>query len=350
MIGALIVNAFQGSLTRIPVKDMALRIAHFSESPRICRCAKGEPKGFELGDRPGWSNHQRVIRRARDGVSVRAEVDTNASHEARDGVSVSREVDIRAHGSGCGRSETHRHGLGRPRAAKGERAPGHDAEGGGGRHTPRDRPAASVLYGEDLIREAPDVHIPEIDGGGRGHGEIDLGDATRGERAGACIAAQVHGAHRDVIGGPGDQPREPEAYGCVRPGAGCRRCNRERAGSGTGTGRRAVINTIGRQIGQGASIRIRGGGNPGGIQDPRFCWAHKENGCEQPHTKSKKLLLPLGSDWHYAPELERATGVPREKALYFHSLTQSSCGQSGTRRHYWQVRGPSRLVTFGKRA
>src|SRR5713226_6230954 len=61
MIGALIVNAFQGSLTRIPVKDMALRVAHFSESPRICRCAKGEPKGFELGDRPGWSNHQRVI-------------------------------------------------------------------------------------------------------------------------------------------------------------------------------------------------------------------------------------------------------------------------------------------------
>src|SRR2546428_2770091 len=91
--------------------------------------------------------------------------------------------------------------------------PGDDAEGGGDRHSPRQGSTASVRHGEDLIREAPDVHTPEVHRAGWARSEIYSRDGTRqGGRTGTLTAGRVHRGHRNVVQIPVESPPEPEGH------------------------------------------------------------------------------------------------------------------------------------------
>src|SRR5256885_349169 len=58
-----------------------------------------------------------------------------------------------------------------------EGPPGQDAEGGRGPRRSTPGPPAGVLYREGLLRQAPQVHAPEIHGASWAHGELDPGDS-----------------------------------------------------------------------------------------------------------------------------------------------------------------------------
>src|SRR5262249_45191996 len=119
---------------------------------------------------------------------------TGAGHDAGNGVTVSREGDIRSRrrSRSRSRSEAHRHRLGRSHSHEGERTPGDDAEGTRGRRRPGNRPTARVRHREGLIREAAQVHIPEIHGRGWHRGKIDSRHGTR-RGTGALVVVRVDG-------------------------------------------------------------------------------------------------------------------------------------------------------------
>src|SRR5439155_7485901 len=64
------------------------------------------------------------------------------------------------------------------------------------------------------------------------------------------------------------EPRESEAHRRVGTRAGRRGGHLNGGGPWAGRARRGVVEPIGRQIREGASVGIRGGGGPGGVQDP----------------------------------------------------------------------------------
>src|SRR2546426_486987 len=78
----------------------------------------------------------------------------------------------------------------------------------------------------------------------------------------ALVAARVHRRDRNVVESARGDPREPEGYSLVGRWARRRGRNLEKEGAGTGSARGSVVDAIGRQIRQRASVGIRGRSRP----------------------------------------------------------------------------------------
>ena len=134
-----------------------------------------------------------------------------------------------------------------------------------------------------MIHEAPHVHTPKVQGASGAHGKFKLRGGTRRGRTGALIAARVHRGDRNVVESACRKPREPEGHSLAGRGARRRRRDLEKGGSGTGRVRDSVVDAIGRQIRQRASVGIRGRRSPGDIEDARSSW-----GCDQEDSAQEK--------------------------------------------------------------
>ena len=168
-----------------------------------------------------------------------------------------------------------------------------------------------------MIREAPHVHVSEIHAAGRAHGKTDARDGTRGDRAGALIAARVYRGDRHRVERARDEPREPEGDRLVWRWAGGRRCDQKEGRSWTGRARRFVVETIGLQVGQLASVGIRGRRDPGGVEDPgstRRCregdpTERQTETCTPPAPGNQDAFSPTGADV-YSVQKIAATDMP----------------------------------------
>src|SRR5438093_13136155 len=102
------------------------------------------------------------------------------------------------------------------------------------------------------------------------HDALPISGTRYWSRTVALIAARVHRGDRTGVEKAGGEPSKPEGYGLIRSRAWRRGYHFYERWSGTGRVRGSVVDAIGRQVGQRTSVGIRGGRDPGGVEDPGF--------------------------------------------------------------------------------
>ena len=98
-----------------------------------------------------------------------------------------------------------------------------------------------------------------------------------------------------VVESPRSKPGEPDGDGLVRRRTWRRGGDLKKGGSRTGGARGSVVDAIGGQIRQRASVGIRGRSSPRGIEDPRSCRdCHQEDSADE-----KAERDATGSGWRF---------------------------------------------------
>ena len=139
-----------------------------------------------------------------------------------------------------------------------------------------------------MIREAPQVDAPEIHGAGWAHSKNGIRDGTHRVRTGALVAARVYRGDRNVMESARGKPRELEGQRLAGRRARRRGCDLGKGGPGTGRGRGSVVDAIGRQIRQRASVNISARSRPANIQDPGSSRSCRQEDSAQCQTETEK--------------------------------------------------------------